>query len=58
MQVMTDCKVGLTKGFDGGLNIGAFYTDTNKYANAAANGLITVKISVKQQAQSLLQKTF
>jgi uncharacterized protein (TIGR02001 family) len=34
----TDWKIGLTKGFDGGLNIGAFYTDTNiSTANAAAN---------------------
>ena len=34
----TDWKVGLTKGFDGGLNVGAFYTDTNiSTANAVAN---------------------
>jgi len=38
MQVIRTGNLGLQIGFDGGLNIGAFYTDTNiSTANAAAN---------------------
>jgi len=55
----TDWKLGLTKGFDGGLNIGAFYTDTNiSTANAAANWTIANKNIGDSTGTVFVQKTF
>ena len=55
----TDWKVGLTKGFDGGLNIGAFYTDTNI---SRQNGLDNWTYAGKNIGEStgtvFVQKTF
>jgi hypothetical protein len=55
----TDWKVGLTKGFDGGVNIGAFYTDTNI---SAANGIDNWTYAGKNIGDStgtvFVQKTF
>ena len=55
----TDWKLGLTKGFDGGLNIGAFYTDTNiSTANAAANWTYANKNIGDSTGTVFVQKTF
>ena len=55
----TDWKLGLTKGFDGGLNIGAFYTDTNiSTANAAANWTYAGKNIGDSTGTVFVQKTF
>ena len=55
----TDWKVGLTKGFDGGLNVGAFYTDTNiSTANAAANWTYANKNIGDSTGTVFVQKTF
>jgi uncharacterized protein (TIGR02001 family) len=55
----TDWKVGLTKGFDGGVNIGAFYTDTNiSAANAASNWTYAGKNIGDSTGTAFIQKTF
>ena len=55
----TDWKLGLTKGFDGGLNIGAFYTDTNiSTANAAANWTYAGRNIGDSTGTVFVQKTF
>jgi uncharacterized protein (TIGR02001 family) len=55
----TDWKVGLTKGFDGGVNIGAFYTDTNiSTANAAANWTYAGRNIGDSTGTVFIQKTF
>ena len=55
----TDWKLGLTKGFDGGLNIGAFYTDTNiSTANAAANWTYAGRNIGESTGTVFVQKTF
>jgi uncharacterized protein (TIGR02001 family) len=55
----TDWKVGLTKGFDGGVNIGAFYTDTNiSTANATANWTYANKNIGDSTGTVFVQKTF
>jgi uncharacterized protein (TIGR02001 family) len=55
----TDWKLGLTKGFDGGLNIGAFYTDTNiSTANAAANWTYAGRNIGESTGTAFVQKTF
>lgn len=55
----TDWKLGLTKGFDGGLNIGAFYSDTNiNTANAAANWTYAGKNIGDSTGTVFVQKTF
>jgi uncharacterized protein (TIGR02001 family) len=55
----TDWKLGLTKGFDGGLNIGAFYSDTNiSTANAAANWTYAGKNIGDSTGTVFVQKTF
>ena len=55
----TDWKLGLTKGFDGGLNIGAFYTDTNiSTANAAANWTYAGQNIGDSTGTVFVQKTF
>ena len=55
----TDWKVGLTKGFDGGVNIGAFYTDTNiSAANAASNWTYAGKNIGDSTGTAFVQKTF
>ena len=55
----TDWKIGLTKGFDGGLNIGAFYTDTNiSTANATANWTYAGKNIGDSTGTVFVQKTF
>ncbi len=55
----TDWKVGLTKGFDGGVNIGAFYTDTNiSTANATANWTYANKNIGDSTGTAFIQKTF
>ena len=55
----TDWKVGLTKGFDGGVNVGAFYTDTNiSTANAAANWTYANKNIGDSTGTVFVQKTF
>jgi uncharacterized protein (TIGR02001 family) len=55
----TDWKLGLTKGFDGGLNIGAFYSDTNiSKANAAANWTYDGKNIGDSTGTVFVQKTF
>jgi uncharacterized protein (TIGR02001 family) len=55
----TDWKVGLTKGFDGGVNVGAFYTDTNiNTANAAANWTYANKNIGDSTGTVFVQKTF
>jgi uncharacterized protein (TIGR02001 family) len=55
----TDWKLGLTKGFDGGLNVGAFYTDTNiSTANAAANWTYAGKNIGDSTGTVFVQKTF
>ena len=55
----TDWKVGLTKGFDGGLNIGAFYSDTNiSKANAEANWTYAGKNIGDSTGTVFVQKTF
>jgi len=55
----TDWKIGLTKGFDGGLNIGAFYTDTNiSAANATANWTYAGKNIGDSTGTVFVQKTF
>ena len=55
----TDWKIGLTKGFDGGLNLGAFYTDTNI---SKQNGLDNWTYAGKNIGEStgtvFVQKTF
>ena len=55
----TDWKIGLTKGFDGGLNVGAFYTDTNiSTANAAANWTYAGRNIGDSTGTVFVQKTF
>jgi uncharacterized protein (TIGR02001 family) len=55
----TDWKLGLTKGFDGGLNVGAFYTDTNiSTANAAANWTYAGRNIGDSTGTVFVQKTF
>ena len=55
----TDWKVGLTKGFDGGLNVGAFYTDTNiSGANALNNWTYAGKNIGQSTGTVFIQKTF
>ena len=55
----TDWKVGLTKGFDGGLNVGAFYTDTNiSAANAASNWTYAGRNIGDSTGTVFVQKTF
>ena len=55
----TDWKVGLTKGFDGGVNVGAFYTDTNiSAANALNNWTIANKNIGDSTGTVFVQKTF
>ena len=55
----TDWKIGLTKGFDGGLNVGAFYTDTNiSTANAAANWTYAGRNIGESTGTVFVQKTF
>jgi uncharacterized protein (TIGR02001 family) len=55
----TDWKVGLTKGFDGGVNIGAFYTDTNiSTTNATANWTYANKNIGDSTGTVFVQKTF
>ena len=55
----TDWKIGLTKGFDGGLNVGAFYTDTNiSSANAAANWTYAGRNIGESTGTVFVQKTF
>ena len=55
----TDWKVGLTKGFDGGLNVGAFYTDTNiSGANASNNWTYANKNIGDSTGTVFVQKTF
>ena len=55
----TDWKVGLTKGFDGGVNVGAFYTDTNiSKANAADNWTYAGKNIGESTGTVFVQKTF
>ncbi len=54
-----DWKIGLTKGFDGGLNVGAFYTDTNiSTANAAANWTYAGRNIGESTGTVFVQKTF
>ena len=55
----TDWKIGLTKGFDGGVNVGAFYTDTNiSAANATANWTYAGKNIGDSTGTVFVQKTF
>ena len=55
----TDWKVGLTKGFDGGVNVGAFYTDTNiSTANALDNWTYANKNIGDSTGTVFVQKTF
>lgn len=55
----TDWKVGLTKGFDGGVNVGAFYTDTNiSGANATNNWTYANKNIGDSTGTVFVQKTF
>jgi uncharacterized protein (TIGR02001 family) len=55
----TDWKVGLTKGFDGGINIGAFYTDTNiSQANATDNWTYAGRNIGDSTGTAFIQKTF
>jgi uncharacterized protein (TIGR02001 family) len=55
----TDWKVGLTKAFDGGVNIGAFYTDTDiSTANAANNWTYAGKNIGDSTGTAFVQKTF
>ena len=55
----TDWKVGLTKGFDGGINVGAFYTDTNiSKANAADNWTYAGRNIGDSTGTVFVQKTF
>ena len=55
----TDWKVGLTKGFDGGVNVGAFYTDTNiSKANAADNFTYAGRNIGESTGTVFVQKTF
>ena len=55
----TDWKVGLTKGFDGGVNVGAFYTDTNiSKANAADNWTYAGRNIGDSTGTVFVQKTF
>ena len=55
----TDWKVGLTKGFDGGVNVGAFYTDTNiSGANALNNWTYAGKNIGDSTGTVFVQKTF
>ena len=55
----TDWKVGLTKRFDGGVNVGAFYTDTNiSKANAADNWTYAGRNIGDSTGTVFVQKTF
>ena len=55
----TDWKAGLTKGFDGGINVGAYYTDTNiSTANAAANWTYANKNIGDSTGTVFVQKVF
>lgn len=55
----TDWKLGLTKAFDNGINVGAYYTDTNiGKANAAANWTYAGKNIGDSTGTVFVQKTF
>ena len=55
----TDWKLGLTKAFDNGINVGAYYTDTNiSKANAAANWTYAGKNIGDSTGTVFVQKTF
>jgi len=55
----TDWKVGLTKAFDSGINVGAFYTDTNiSAANAIDNWTYAGKNIGDSTGTAFVQKTF
>jgi uncharacterized protein (TIGR02001 family) len=55
----TDWKLGLSKSFDNGVNIGAYYTDTNiSKANAAANWTYANKNIGDSTGTVFVQKTF
>jgi uncharacterized protein (TIGR02001 family) len=55
----TDWKLGLTKAFDNGINVGAYYTDTNiSKANAADNWTYAGKNIGDATGTVFVQKTF
>ena len=55
----TDWKLGLTKAFDNGINVGAYYTDTNiSKANAADNWTYAGKNIGDSTGTVFVQKTF
>jgi uncharacterized protein (TIGR02001 family) len=55
----TDWKLGLTKAFDNGINVGAYYTDTNiSKANANANWTYAGKNIGDSTGTVFVQKTF
>jgi uncharacterized protein (TIGR02001 family) len=55
----TDWKLGLTKAFDNGINVGAYYTDTNiSKANAADNWTYAGKNIGDSTGTAFIQKTF
>ena len=55
----TDWKLGLTKSFDGGLNVGAFYTDTNiSKQNGIDNWTYAGKNIGESTGTLFVQKTF
>jgi uncharacterized protein (TIGR02001 family) len=55
----TDWKLGLTKAFDNGINVGAYYTDTNiSKANAASNWTYAGKNIGDSTGTVFVQKTF
>ena len=55
----TDWKLGLTKAFDNGINIGAYYTDTDiSKANGAANWTYAGKNIGDSTGTVFVQKTF
>jgi uncharacterized protein (TIGR02001 family) len=55
----TDWKIGLTKAFDSGINVGAYYTDTNiSKANASANWTYAGKNIGDSTGTVFVQKTF
>jgi uncharacterized protein (TIGR02001 family) len=55
----TDWKLGLTKAFDNGINVGAYYTDTNiSKSNAADNWTYAGKNIGDSTGTVFVQKTF
>jgi uncharacterized protein (TIGR02001 family) len=55
----TDWKIGLTKAFDNGINVGAYYTDTDiSKANAVANWTYAGKNIGDSTGTVFVQKTF